>query len=187
MSRRRTKRWKIPHKIPVSRRDTLEFCRRPTTLIVFCCLGVATILTIWNSQSDVGSISDTDPTDEELSLALGALGVSDSANPNSATVQSQFNFDDDGENTNEAESSSFGNDSSFLNRATMSSGTPDFEPAFDADSPRFGQPITVPDFQTESAIQQTGFRQPDTSIATASGARVSANQAVWLTGNIEAR
>jgi hypothetical protein len=187
MSRRRTKRWKIPKKIPVSRQNALDFCRRPTTLIVFVCLSVAAVLTIWNSQSDVGSVSDADPTDEELSLALGALGVSDSANPNSAGVQAQFNFDDDGENTDEPEPSSFRSDAVFLNREAVSSATPDFEPTFDSDGPRFGQPMTVPGSIPDPEIQQTGFRQPDNSIATVSGARVTANQAVWLTGSIEAR
>jgi hypothetical protein len=187
MSRRRTKRWKIPKKIPVSRQSTFEFCRRPSTLIVFCCLSVATVLTVWNSRSDVGSVSDADPTDEELSLALGALGFSDSANPNSAGVQARFDFDDDGENSAAPEPSSFRNESAYLNRATVSSATPDFEPSFGSASPRFGRPMTVPDSRTESAIQQTGFRQSDDSIAVASGARVTANQAVWLTGSIEAR
>jgi len=186
MPKRPTKRRKISEKIPVSRQAAFEFCRRPSTLLIGGCLGLATILTVWGFQSDSNSVSDTDLTDEQLEsdfLALGALGVSDSANPSSGSVQTQFNFDDE----TEADAPNLNSDSKFLNRATVSSATTDFEPPFDSDSPRFGRPIMIQDSSSATTIQQARFQQLESSYTTATGARVSANQAVWLTGSIETR
>ena len=173
-------------KLSVSRTQVLEFCRRPSTWILFGCLGLASALTAWGFQSGSNSVADTDLSDEQLEsdfLALGALGVSDSASSNSSSVNSKFNF---GKNANDVEPPIFNVESAFMNRTTAPS-TPEFEPSFYSDGPRFGRPITTTDSQSESAIRQTGFEQAEPSYAAASSARVTANQAVWLTGNIETR
>jgi len=139
-------------------------------------------LTIWGLQSNSSSVTDSDLTDEQLEsdfLALGAIGVSDSANPSSGDVNTQFDFDS--ANESEAEPPLFNDDAGFLNRATVSESTPEFEPEFESDMPRFGRPINQP------AIRQAAYEQPESSYSAASGARVTANQAVWLTGSIETR
>lgn len=185
MSTRDNRRWKIPDRLTVSRETALELCRRPAVLAIFGCLTLAAGLTIWGMKSNSNSVTDADLTDEQLEsdfLALGALGVSDSANPGSNSVNTEFDFGDDTpETTVDAAPPIFSTAGGFLDRATVSSSEPDFEPEFESDMPRFGKPITQP------AIRQTGFEQSEPSYSTASGARVTANQAVWLTGSIETR
>ena len=174
-------------KLPVSGQQVLELCRRPSVLIFCGCLGLATILGVWASRSSSDSVADSDLTDEQLEsdfLALGALGVSDSANPSPGSVNPQFNFD---ETPSPAEPPIFDEESAFISQAVASSSTPDFEPSFESDGPRFGRPIVTTDPRSESAVQQAGFERTQPSSQATPGARVTANQAVWLTGSIETR
>ena len=100
MSTRPTTRWKIPDKLTVSRETALEICRRPTTTAILGCLCLAAVLTVWGLQSNSNSVTDSNLTDEELEsdfLVMGAVGISDSANPGSDGVNTQFNFDSNNE------------------------------------------------------------------------------------------
>lgn len=168
----------------LSKESVLELARRPRNLIIAGCLGLATVVTVVAFQSGSDSVVDSDVTDEQLEsdfLAFGALGVSDSANPSSGSVNTDFNFDD----KPEPELPNYGSEAGFLNRSTVSSGTPDFGPSFDDDGPTFGHPIIVNDPRSELAIQQAGYEQAENAPSQVVGARVTANQAVWLTGSIE--
>lgn len=178
MSTRPTRNWKIPDKMTVSKETAIELCRRPATLAILGCLSLAAVLMFWGLSSNSDAVSDSDLTDEQLEsdfLALGALGVSDSASPQTTGVDTNFTFGDE----TEAAPATFNDDAGFLNRDTMVSATPEFEPETESDGPLFGRPIF------DSSIRQTGFQEQDQDYSTASGARVTANQAVWLTGSIE--
>ena len=183
MPTRPKKHQKSAEKKPLSKEILLEVARRPRNLIVVGCLGVATVATIVFFQSGADSVVDADVTDEQLDLALGALGMSNSANPGSGGVNPDFNFDDEPE----PELPNYGGESGFLDRSTVSSSTPDFGPSFDDDGPGFGRPIIIEDPRSEPAIQTADFSQPENSPSQVVGARVTANQAVWLTGSIETR
>ncbi|MFT4556610.1 MAG: hypothetical protein ACKVII_24465 [Planctomycetales bacterium] len=183
MPTRPKKRQKSSQKNSMSPPSVLEICRQPKSLIIGGCLALATVITIVAFQSGSDSVADSDPTEQQLDDALGALGMSNSANPSSGSVNPDFNFDDDAE----PELQNFASESSFLNRSTASTSTPDFEPSFDDDAPRFGRPIIINDPRSAPAIQQADFRQPDNAPSQVVGARVTANQAVWLTGSIETR
>jgi len=183
MPTRPKKRQKSSEKNSMSPQSVLEICRQPKSLIVGGCLALATVITIVAFQSGSDSVADADPTDEQLDLALGALGMSNSANPGSGSVNTDFNFDDEPE----PELRNFASDSGFLNRSTVSESIPDFEPSFDDDAPRFGRPIIVTDPRSAPAIQQANFQQPEKAPSQVVGARVTANRAVWLTGSIETR
>ncbi len=183
MPTRPKKRHKSAQKKSPSKESVLELARRPRNLIVAGCLGVAAVVTIVAFQSGSDSVADTDLTDEQLEsdlLALNGLGVSDSANPGSGGVNPDFNFNDGPE----PELPNYGGEGGFLNRANVS--TPDFDPSFD-DGPSFGSPIIITDPRSEPAIQTAGFSQPENAPSQVVGARVTANQAVWLTGSIEPR
>lgn len=185
MPTRPKKRPKSAATKPLSKESLLEFVRRPRNLIVAGCLGLATVVTVVVFQSGSDSVVDSDVTDEQLEsdfLAFGALGISDSANPALGSVNTKFNFDDEPE----PELPNYGSEAGFLNTSAVSS-LPDFEPSFDDDGPTFGRPIIVNDPRSELAIQQAGFQQPADSPSQIIGARVTANQAVWLTGSIELR
>jgi hypothetical protein len=175
----RKKRSKKPS---ISKQSVLEFARRRCNLIVAGCLSVAAAVTVVAFQSGSDSVVDADLTDEQLEsdlLALNGLGVSDSANPGSGGVNPDFNFEA------EPELPDYGGEAGFLNRSNVS--TPDFGSSFDNDSPSFGTPIIIKDPRSEPAIQTAGFSQPENSPSQVVGARVTANQAVWLTGSIEPR
>lgn len=164
--------------------SVLEICRQPKSLIIGSCVLLAMITTIFAFRSGSDSVADTDLTDEQLEsdfLALGALGVSDSANPVSGGINPDFKFDDE----SEPELQNFASASSFLDRSTASAAPPHFEPSFDDDGPRFGRPIIITDPRSAPAIQQADYKQPDNVPSQVVGARVTANQAVWLTGSIE--
>ena len=187
MPTRPKKRQKIAEKKRLSKESVLELARQPRTLIVAGCLGLAAVVTVVAFQSGSDSVVDSGVTDEQLdadflSAGFGALGVSDSANPSSGSVNTKFNFDDDPK----PELPNYGREAGFLNRSTVSS-SPDFEPSFDDDGPKFGRPIIVNDPRSELAIQQAGFQQPENAPSQIIGAKVTANQAVWLTGSIETR
>jgi hypothetical protein len=186
MPTRPKKRQKSSEKNSMTPQSVLEICRQPKSLIIGGCLALATVVAIVAFQSGSDSVADTDLTDEQLEsdfLALGALGVSDSANPGSGGINPDFNFDDEAE----PELQNFASESGFLNRSTVSASTPDFEPSFDGDAPRFGRPIIINDLRSAPAIQQADFQQPENAPSQVVGARVTANQAVWLTGSIETR
>ena len=183
MPTRPKKHKKSSAKTSLSKESVLEVARRPRNLIVAGCLGVAAVVTIVAFQSGSDSVVDADISDEQLDLALGALGMSNSANPGSGGVNPDFNFDDE----SELELPNYGSEAGFLNRSTVSSGTPDFGPSFDDDGPTFGHPIIVNDPRSELAIQQAGYEQAENAPSKVIGARVTANQAVWLTGSIETR
>jgi len=177
----RKKRSKKPS---ISKQSVLEFVRRRRNLIVAGCLSVGAALTVVAFQSGSDSVVDADLTDEQLEsdlLALNGLGVSDSANPSSGGVNPDFNFDDE----SASELPNYGGEAGFLNRSNVS--TPDFDPSFDNDSPSFGTPIIIKDPRSEPAIQTAGFSQLENSPSQVVSARVTANQAVWLTGSIEPR
>ena len=182
MPTRPKKRQKSAEKKRLSKESVLELARQPRTLIIAGCLGLATIVTVVAFQSGSDSVTDADPTDQQLDDALGALGISNSANPSSGSVNTNFNFDD----KPEPEQPKRGSEAGFLSRSTVSS-SPDFEPSFDDDGPKFGRPIIVNDPRSELAVKQAGFQQPENAPSQAIGARVTANQAVWLTGSIETR
>lgn len=186
MPTRPKKRHKSSQKNSMSPQSVLEICRQPKFLIIGGCLALATVITIVAFQSGSDSVVESDLTDEQLEsdfLALGALGVSDSANPAAGGVNPDFDFDDEAE----PELQNFASDSGFLNRSTVSASTPDFEPSFDDDAPRFGRPIIITDPRSAPAIRQADFQQPENAPSQVVGARVTANQAVWLTGSIETR
>lgn len=186
MPTRPKKRQKSSVKNSLTPQSVLEICRQPKSLIVGGCVVLAIVVTIFAFQSGSDSVADTDLTDEQLDsdfLALGALGVSDSANPGSGGVNPDFNFDDE----SEPELQNFASVSGFLDRSPSSAPSPDFEPSFDDDAPRFGRPIIITDPRSAPAIQQADFRQPENAPSQVVGARVTANQAVWLTGSIETR
>lgn len=186
MPTRPNKRRKSAEPKRLSKDRVLEICRQPKSLMISGCVVLAVVATIFAFQSGSDSVVDTDPTDEQLEsdfLALGALGVSDSANPASGGINPDFKFDDDPE----PELQNSASQSGFLSRSTVST-TPDFGPSFDDDdSPRFGRPIIVTDPRSAPAIQQADFQQPDNAPSQIVGARVTANQAAWLTGSIETR
>ncbi|MGZ0168033.1 MAG: hypothetical protein ACKVHE_00595 [Planctomycetales bacterium] len=186
MPTRPKKRKKKSEKTSISKESVLEFARRPRNLIVAGCLSVAAVVTIVAFQSESDSVADADLTDDQLEsdlLALGGLGVSDSANSGSGGVNPDFNFGED----SEPELPNYGNEAGFLNRSTVSGTTPDFGPSFDDAGPSFGRPIIITDPRSQPAIQTAGFQQPENSPSQIVGARVTANQAVWLTGSIETR
>lgn len=182
MPTRPKKHQKSSAKASLSKESVLEFARRPRNLIVAGCLSLAAVVTIVAFQSGSDSVVDADISDEQLDLALGALGMSNSANPGSGGVNPDFNFDDDPE----PELPNYGGEAGFLDRSTVSS-TPDFGPSFDDDGPGYGRPIIITDPRSEPAIQTADFSQPENSPSQVVGARVTANQAVWLTGSIETR
>jgi hypothetical protein len=185
MPTRPKKRRKSAEKKPLSKESVLELARRPRNLIIAGCLGLATVVAVVAFQSGSESVVDSGVTDEQLEadfLPFGALGMSDSANPSSGTVNTDFNFDDEPE----PELPNYRSQAGFLNPSTVSS-SPDFGPSFDDDGPTFGHPIIVNDPRSELAIRQAGFQQPDNAPSQIIGARVTANQAVWLTGSIETR
>ena len=185
MPTRPKKRRKSAEPKRLSKEGVLEICRQPKSLMISGCVVLAVVATIFAFQSGSDYAVDTDLTDEQLEsdfLALGALGVSDSANPASRGINPDFKFDDD----SEPELQNFASPSGFLNRSTVST-TPDFGPSFDDDSPRFGRPIIITDPRSAPAIQQADFQQPDNAPSQIVGARVTANQAAWLTGSIETR
>ncbi|NQV28962.1 MAG: hypothetical protein HQ518_31795 [Rhodopirellula sp.] len=189
MPTRPKKRPKSLAKSFVSPEQVLEFCRRPSSLLVASGLAVVTVVTIWAFRPGSDSVADSDLTDEQLEsdfLALGAVGISDSANPRSGSVNSDFHFKDD-KDDGRAELPNFGNQPSFLPHANTSAATPEFEPPFDDDTPRFGRPAIVTDPHSPATVQQAGFQEPVNSPSQVVGARVTANQAVWLTGSIEPR
>ena len=170
----------------LSKDGVLEFCRQPKSLMIGGCVALAIVVTIFAFQSGSDSVADTDLTDEQLEsdfLALGALGVSDSANPGSGGVNPDFNFDDEAEPALQNYASASG----FLNRSSSATPSPDFEPSFDDAAPRFGRPIIITDPRSAPAIQQADYHQPENAPSQVVGARVTANQAVWLTGSIETR
>jgi len=183
MPTRPKKRQKSSQKNSMSPPSVLAICRQPKSLIVGGCLALATVITIVAFQSGSDSVTDVDPTEQQLDDALGALGMSNSANPSSGSVNPDFNFDDE----SEPELQNFASESGFLNRSTASTSTSDFEPSFDDDAPRFGRPIIINDPRSAPAIQQADFQQPDNAPSQVVSARVTANQAVWLTGSIETR
>jgi len=175
---------KRPKKTSISKKGVSEFVRVRRKLIVSGCLSVAAAVTVLAFLSGSDSVVDEDLADEQLEsdlLALNGLGISDSANPGSGGVNPDFNFDD----KSEPELPNYGSEAGFLNRSNVS--TPDFGPSFDNDGPRFGSPIIITDPRSEPAIQTAGFSQPENSPSQVVGARVTANQAVWLTGSIEPR
>ena len=175
---------KSSNKTSISIKSLLEFARRRRNVIVAGCLSVAATVTVVAFQSGSDSVVNADLTDEQLEsdlLALNGLGVSDSANPDSSGVNPDFNFDD----KSEPELPDYDGEVSFLNRSNVS--TPDFDPSFDNDSPSFGTPIIIKDPRSEPAIQTAGFSQLENSPSQVVSARVTANQAVWLTGSIEPR
>ena len=184
MPTRPKNRKKRSKKTSISKKSVLEFARRRRNLIVAGCLSVAATVTVVAFQSGSDSVVDADLTDEQLEsdlLALNGLGVSDSANPGSGGVNPDFNFDDE----SEPELPNYGGEAGFLNRSDVS--TSDFGPSFDDDRPSFGSPIIFTDPRSEPAIQTAGFSQSENSPSQVVGARVTANQAVWLTGSIEPR
>ena len=184
MPTRPNNRKKRSRKTSISKTNVLEFARRRRNLIVAGCLSVAATVTVVAFQSGSDSVVDADLTDEQLEsdlLALNGLGVSDSANPGSGGVNPDFNFDDE----SEPELPNYVGEAGFLNRSNVS--TPDFGPSFDNNGPSFGSPIIITDPRSEPAIQTAGFSQPENSPSQVVGARVTANQAVWLTGSIEPR
>lgn len=162
----------------------LEFCRQPKLLAVAAGVVLIAFLAVFAFQSDSDSVADANLTDEQLEsdfLALGALGVSDSANPSAGGVNPDFDFDRD--DTPELLDS--GTPSAFLAHSADSRMTPDFDPPGHEDMPRFGRPIVVTDPRSESTVEQAGFEQASNAPTEIVGARVTANQAVWLTGSIE--
>jgi hypothetical protein len=174
-----------------------EFCRRPSTLIMFGLLSLAALLFMWGARPTSTTASSDELSEAQLEAdfqVLGALGVRESANPNAGGVQARFDFGDD-EGT--APVPIFSDESEFLQRATAHSATLDAQsgPPFgglqldgpQSDSPRYGQVLPIPDTDQTSVIQQVEFRQPAPSYSTVPGARVTANQAAWLTGSIEAQ
>jgi hypothetical protein len=186
MPTRPKKRRKSSKRNSISKESVLEFARRPRHLIIAGCFGLAAVVTIVAFQSGSDAVADTDLTDEQLEsdlLALGGLGFSDSANPGSGGVNPDFNFGEE----SEPELPNYGTHGGFLDRSTVSSATPDFESSFDSDGPHFGHAIIITDPRSQSAIQTAGFNQSENSPSQVVGARVTANQAVWLTGSIETR
>ena len=184
MPTRPNNRKKRSRKTSISKTNVLEFARRRRNLIVSGCLSVAAAVTVVVFQSGSDSVGDADLTDKQLEsdlLALNGLGVSDSANPGSGGVNPDFNFDDE----SEPELPNYGSEAGFLNRSNVS--TPDFGLSFDNDGSSLGTPIIIKDPRSEPAIQTAGFSQPENSPSQVVGARVTANQAVWLTGSIEPR
>ena len=172
-----------------------EFCRRPSTLIMFGLLSLAALLFMWGARPASTTASSDELSEAQLEAdfqVLGALGVRESANPNAGGVQAQFDF---GEDERIDSAPIFSDESEFLQRATAHAATLDAQsgPPFgglqldgpQSDSSRYGRVLPIPDTDQNSVIQQVEFRQPEPSYSTVPGARVTANQAVWLTGSIE--
>lgn len=171
----------------------IEFCRQPKAMVAAGSLMVVAILAAFAFIPDADSVAESDLTDEQLEsdfLALGALGVSDSANPaagkSSPELTPDFNpdFEFEGQSSPDSpnpDSPNTGNRSGFM----ADSSVPDFGPADEDDMARFGRPIIITDPRSESAVEQAEFEQENGAPSAVVGARVTANQAVWLTGSIE--
>lgn len=188
MPRRSENRRMKSAKRSLSTQVAIEFCRQPKALMAAGGLLVVVILAAFVFSPDTDSVAQSDLTDEQLEsdfLTLGALGVSDSANPAARTSSPDrtpdFDPDFDFESGDSADSPESGNSPGFLADASV----PDFGPVDHGDMPRFGRPVIVTDPRSESAVEQAGFAQENGAPSAVVGARVTANQAVWLTGSIE--
>jgi len=128
-------------------------------------------------------------------LALGAVGVSDSASSGAYEVNPDFDVSESekheasqaGKNDASEPAPLFGNASDDVVHADASTrSTRKFQRATAASGPPSGEPWAVPPSdESPRNDPQTDFREAQPANSPVPGARVTANRAAWLTGQIE--
>lgn len=183
---RKASNFSIP---PLPVEKVKEIALRPVTWAVCGVLGIATVLTVIGTNSDEQTVATDDLSDDQLDadfLALGALGVSDSASPQSFAVNPDFDINGPSSDRQVEPAPLVIARSDSVVHADAATDSPlQFQQATVASGPLFGDTSTGPGAIRARSIQPTDFREAQPAYSTVPGARVTANRAAWLTGQIE--